>query len=63
MIAFHVIRSQSGSSDFDDVMTKQVPGVSGANFVGRHELSVPKRFRGSDSKHLQVSVKAWIFIT
>ena len=32
----------SGSSDYDDVMTEQVPGVSGANLVGRHLPSVPK---------------------
>ena len=31
----------SGSSNYDDVMTKQVPGVSGANLVGRHLPSVP----------------------
>ena len=31
----------SGSSNYDDAMTKQVPGVSGANFVGRHKPSVP----------------------
>ena len=32
------------SSNYDDVMTKQVSGVSGANFVGQHILSVPKGF-------------------
>ena len=32
----------SGSSNYDDAMTKQVPGVSWANFVGRHKPSVPK---------------------
>ena len=31
----------SGFSNYDDVMTKQVPGVPGANFVGRHLPSVP----------------------
>ena len=31
----------SGSSNYDDVMTEQVPGVSGANLVGRHLPSVP----------------------
>ena len=31
----------SGSSNYDDAMTKQVPGVSWANFVGRHIPSVP----------------------
>ena len=31
----------SGSSNYDDVMTKQVPGVSGANLIGRHLPSVP----------------------
>ncbi len=31
----------SGSSNYDDVMTKQVPGVQGANFVGQHLPSVP----------------------
>jgi len=34
----------SGSSNYDDVMTKQVPGVQGANFVGRHLPSVPYQF-------------------
>ena len=32
----------SGSENYDDAMTKQVPGVSWANFVGRHKPSVPK---------------------
>ena len=47
LIVFHciydVIRLHrvSGSSKYDDVMTKQVPGVSGANLVGRHLPSVP----------------------
>ena len=31
----------SGSSNYDDAMTKQVPGVSWANFVGRHIPSTP----------------------
>ena len=31
----------SGSSNYDDVMTEQVPGVSGANFVGQHIPPVP----------------------
>ena len=35
----------SGSSNYDDAMTKQVPGVSWANFVGRHIPSTPKQFR------------------
>ena len=30
----------SGSSNYDDAMITQVPGVSGANFVGRHKPSV-----------------------
>ena len=32
----------SGSSNYNDVMTEQVPGVPGAKFVGRHLPSVPK---------------------
>ena len=41
--AYDVIRLHqvSGSSNYDDVMTKQVPGVPGANLVGRHLPSVP----------------------
>ena len=31
----------SGSENYDDAMTKQVPGVSWANFVGRHKPSIP----------------------
>ena len=31
----------SGSKNYDDAMTKQVPGVSWANFVGRHKPSIP----------------------
>ena len=31
----------SGSSNYDDAMTKQVPGVSWANFVGQHVPSIP----------------------
>ena len=48
LIIFHCIydvitlHQVSGSSKYDDVMTKQVPGVSGANLVGRHLPSVPK---------------------
>ena len=42
--AYDVIRLHqvSGSLNYDDVMTEQVPGVSGANLVGRHLPSVPK---------------------
>ena len=36
-----------GSSNYDNVMTKQVPGVSGANFVGRHIPSVPDPYTQS----------------
>ena len=48
LIVFHCIydvirlHQVSGSSNYDDVMTKQVPGVPGAKFVGRHLPSVPK---------------------
>ena len=35
----------SGSKNYDDAMTEQVPGVSWANFVGRHKPSVPKKIR------------------
>ena len=47
LIVFHCIydvirlHQVSGSSNYDDIMTKQVPGVSGADFVGRHLPSVP----------------------
>ena len=47
LIVFHCIydvirlHQVSGSSKYDDVMTKQVPGVSGPNLVGRHLPSVP----------------------
>ena len=46
---FHVAFSckydaiQSGSSIYDDVMTEQVSGVSGAYLVGWHIPSVPKQ--------------------
>ena len=49
LIVFHCIydvirlHQVSGSSKYDDVMTKQVPGVSGANLVGRHLPSVPNK--------------------
>ena len=49
LIVFHCIydvirlHQVSGSSKYDDVMTKQVPGVSGANLVGRHLPSVPNQ--------------------
>ena len=49
LIVFHCIydviwlHQVHGSSNYDDVMTKQVPGVQGANFVGRHLPSVPNQ--------------------
>ena len=49
LIVFHCIydviwlHQVSGSSNYDDVMTKQVPGVSGADLVGRHLPSVPNK--------------------
>ena len=39
----------SGSKNYDDAMTEQVPGVSWANFVGRHKPSVPNGDERLDS--------------